>query len=435
MSGPFRAFRSRDFSLYWLASILAILSHFMLFILRGWLALDLTNSPFAVAAVVASGEIPSLVFSIPGGIMADRLSRKAVLIGGEIVNAITLLAIALLVVTDQITVWNLVGLSVVAGSAFAVAIPARQAIVPNIVEREYIANGVALSSTIFSGSALLGPAVAGWLLATSGMASSFFVAAFISAISVFILLPVRTYQAARKVEAASATAIWNDMVQGFGYVRHHSTILGLLGLMLVIVIFGSPYEAVLSVFARDILEVGPSGLGLLGAAGGVGAIAASLVVAGLNGPAAMRNYVALGSVGLGVFVTAFALSEILVTSLIFALGAGFAFQLVLTANNALTQVLVDDEVRGRVSAVRSMLWGAAPLGMFLLGAMAESYGTAFATAVTGVLTVLLSAIAIAIFPGLRHVHRTAMRSEIPDRNGAGAGVPGTGASDRAAGNP
>ncbi len=412
--GPLRAFRSRDFSLYWFASVMAILSHFMLFILRGWLALELTDSPFAVAAVAASGEIPSLIFSIPGGILADRISRKAVLIGGEIVNAITLVVIAGLVVTDQITIFYLVVLSVIAGSAFAIAIPARQAIVPNIVERDYIANGVALSSTMFSGGAVMGPAIAGWSLATAGMGVSFFIAAIISALSVLIFLPVRTYQTARDGPPASASAVWNDVVEGVRYIRGHATILGLLALMLVIVIFGSPYEAVLSIFARDVLEIGEAGLGYLGAAGGTGAVAASLLVAALNGPAAMRNYVVFGAIGLGVFVAAFALSEILVTSLVFAIGAGFSFQLVLTANSALIQILVNDDVRGRITAVRSMLWGAAPLGILFLGAIAEPFGTPFATAVTGVLTAVLSIVAVLLFSGLRRVHKVSMESQVPE---------------------
>jgi MFS family permease len=416
--GPFRAFRSRDFALYWSSSVMAILSHFMLFIVRGWLALELTDSPFAVAAVAASGEIPSLLLSIPGGILADRISRKAVLIGGEIVNAITLVIIAGLVMTDQMTILYLVILSVIAGSAFAIAIPARQAIVPNIVERDYIANGVALSSMMFSGGAIMGPAIAGWSLATMGMGESFFLAAIISVVSVLFFLPVRTYQTARERPPASASAVWDDIIEGVRYIRGHSTILGLLALMLVIVIFGSPYEAVLSVFARDVLDVGEAGLGYLGAAGGAGAIVASLLVAALNGPTAMRSYVVFGAIGLGVFVIAFALSEILVTSLVFGLGAGFSFQLVLTANSALMQTLVNDEIRGRVTAVRSMLWGTAPIGMFFLGVMAESFGTPYATAVTGVVTVVLSIVAVALFSGLRRVHRITMESQVPEQTSA-----------------
>ena len=415
--GPFRAFRSPDFSLYWTASILAILSHFMLFIVRGWLALDLTDSPFAVAAVAASGEVPSLVFSIPGGILADRMSRKAVLIGGELVNAVTLLAIAVLVATGQITIWYLVGLSVVAGSAFALAIPARQAIVPNIVERDYIANGVALSSTMFSGGAVLGPALAGWALLVSGMSGAFFIAAFISAVSVVIFLPVRTYQTGLGGAPRRASDAWNDLVEGAHYIRGHGTILGLLVLMVVVVIFGSPYEAVISVFARDILEAGVRGLWLIGATGGVGAIAASLLVASLNTQRLLRDYVIFGAVGLGVFVTAFALSEVLVVSLVFALAAGFTFQLVLTANSAIIQMVVDEEVRGRVTAVRSMVWGTAPVGIFLLGAMAESFGTAYATAVVGAATAVFSVVVVAAMPGLRRVHRSTVQSQVPEAAG------------------
>lgn len=411
--GPLRAFQSRDFTFYWVAALLAILSHFMLFILRGWLALELTDSPFMVAAVAASGEIPSLFFSIPGGILADRVSRKAILIIAEIVNAVALIALAALIFSDEIAIWQVVALSVVAGTAFAIAMPARAAIVPNIVERSYIANGVALSSMMFSGGMLIGPAVAGGLLEAFGMAISFAIAALTSVASIFVLLPVQTHQTIRGGAATLRTA-WQDTIDGLVYVRRQPIIFGLLAVMLIVVVFGSPWEAMLPVFARDVLDAGEIGLGLLGAAAGLGAIAASLVVAAVNGPAAMRNYTVLGSVGLGGFIAAFALSDTFVTSLIFATVAGFMFQLVLTVNNAVIQIVADDEIRGRVAAVRSMMWGAAPIGVFLLGAMAESFGAPTGTAVTGFATIVLSVVVIMIFPGLRQRHIAEVQVEIQE---------------------
>ena len=131
--GPFRAFRSRDYSLYWVASVLSIISHLMLFIFRGWLALELTDSAFMVAAVATAGELPSLILSMPGGILADRISRRAILIAMEAITVAILGTFALLLALDQITILHVFVLTALAGVAFAIGIPARTAIVPNLV--------------------------------------------------------------------------------------------------------------------------------------------------------------------------------------------------------------------------------------------------------------------------------------------------------------
>jgi hypothetical protein len=406
--GPLRAFRSRDYSLYWTASVLSIMSHLMFFLFRGWLALDLTDSALWVTAVATAGEIPSFIFSMPGGVLADRISRKAILVAAESVTAVTLVVFAVLIEAGQMNVWYLLGLTAILGIVFALAIPARAAIVPNLVPREDIANGVALSSIMFSGGMLIGPAIAGGLIDAFGTPIAFSVAAAISIVSVIILIPVHTGQTIRAVETSLRSA-WVDTVEGIAYILRYRVIFGLMAIAFVAIVLGSPYQAVLPVFARDILATGPfeSGLrlGILGAAGGAGSIIASLSVAAFNGPTLMRNFIIASPIAFAFFVIAFALSTSFWFSVTMAFGAGFSFQLVLVASTARVQILIADELRGRIAAARSMSWGAAPFGFLLLGAMAEQLGTPTATAIMGAATLAFSLLVILTIAALRRSHQ------------------------------
>ena len=250
------------------------------------------------------------------------------------------------------------------------------------------------------------------MLADFGVTAAFMAPAIASVLAVLLFLPVHTRQAVREPNSSTVASVLRDTVDGLAYIRGHAVILGLILIGLVAVVFGSPYQTVLPVFARDVLHSGEVGLGILGATGGAGAIAASLLVAAYNGPTAMRNYIVLGSLTFGGFVVAFALSSILILSVVFALAAGFVFQLLLTANSALLQVLVPDRLRGRVASVRSLMWGVAPLGIFSLGGMAEVVGTQTATAILGVFTLLACGSTLAVLPSLRRAH------QLPAEDGA-----------------
>lgn len=380
------------------------MSHMMFFLFRGWLALELTDSAFMVTAVATAGEIPSFIFSMPGGVLADRISRKAMLVAAESFTVVVLLVFALMIAADQMNIWYLLGLTTLLGIVFALAIPARAAIVPNLVPREDIINGVALSSIMFSGGMLIGPAIAGGLLDAFGTPVAFSVAAAISVVSVLVLMPVHTGQTIRTVERSIRSA-WVDTVEGIAYIFRHQVIFGFTVIAFVAIVLGSPYQAVLPVFARDILDSGALGLGILGAAGGAGSIIASLSVAAFNGPTLMRNFIITGPIAFAFFIIAFAMSTSFSFSVAMAFGAGFSFQLVLTASMARVQILIPDEIRGRIAAVRSTTWGAAPLGFLLLGAMAEQLGTPTATAIMGAATLAFSLLVILTVTALRRSHQ------------------------------
>jgi MFS family permease len=189
--------------------------------------------------------------------------------------------------------------------------------------------------------------------------------------------------------------------EGFSYIRRSQVVMGLMMVGFVVVIFGMSYQTVLPVFARDILDAGELDLGLLGAAGGVGAVVGSLAIAAFSGPHQMRMFLGAGMLGLGMFIALFGLSPFFPFSLSLALMAGFFLQLAVTSNFALLQVVIPDHLRGRVLSIRFIIFGLSPAGTLSLGVAAEAFGTPLATAGMGILCLLSGALVLLLFPSLR----------------------------------
>lgn len=404
--GPLRSFRSGDYTLFWLSSVAAIMSHMMLLLFRGWVVLEMTDSPELVAAAWTAGELPSLI-SLFGGVLADRFSRKWILIVTEIITILALLGFVVLLAIDQIELWSIFVLSVIAGIAFAVALPSRMAVVPNLVSRDNMANGIALSSIMFSGGMLVGSFIGGRIFDEFGGAAAFGAAAGLSIVSIFFLLPVDIRQGAREGNKTLAI-VWKDTVEGALFIWRHKVILGLMTVAGAAIIFGSPYQTQLVVFARDVLNQGATAAGDLGAAAGAGSMTGSIVLATFSSPRAIRNLIVFGGIGFSLALIAFSFSEILTLSLLFAYLAGLGFQSCLVATTARAQLLISDSMRGRLSAIRTTTWGASPVGITMIGRLAEAWGAPTATAIMGAITLVLVIVILLIFRSLRS---TAM----PDR--------------------
>ena len=271
-------------------------------IARGWLVQDMTGSAFMVTTVNAMGMVPVLAFSLLGGVIADRMNRRLILIASDAFNLLVLLALALLVVTDVVRVWHVFALSLLHGVGFSLGMPARTATVSNLVSADDMASGVSLFSTIFSAGQLVGPALAGYLINAYGMGAAFIAACSTIAPALVLLAVLRVRRPEPGREASAQVSVLRSIGQGFGYVRQRSVLVGLMLMGLAITVFAMPYQAILPVFAGDVLEVGPSGLGWLGAMGGVGAIAGSITVASFSAPRQMKALMIASGLGLGVFI-------------------------------------------------------------------------------------------------------------------------------------
>lgn len=374
----------------------------MILITRGWLVLVLTDSAFLVTAVNAVPMIPLALIAPVGGVIADRLNKKLILMVGESVNFIIVMMLAALVITNLIEVWHIFVLSLLHGAVFAVVMPARMTVVPELMSHRDLASGVALFTTIFSTAQLVGPAPAGYLINAFGIGFAL-LAAGLMLIPAFLIIVFLTVPSA-KVSAAGikAESVPKSIMSGLSYVKRNAFVLGTILLGVVFAVFGMPYQAILPVIARDVLHTSADGLGLLGMGVGAGALSGSITVAFFSKLRQIWVLMIGGALGFGVLLVLFALSAMFWLSFVLTIILGWMMQVSLTSNFTLVQLITPDYIRGRVLSIRMLAVGVGPIGMFLLGIGTELAGPQTALAVFGLLSGLFTILVVAIIPALRN---------------------------------
>lgn len=402
-SGPLRAFSYVGFRLFWFASLASVISFFMSTIARGWLVLDITDSPFLVTAINAAGMAPTLVFSLYGGVMADRMNRRLLMIVSDIFSLIMVSILAILILFNLIQLWQIFLLTLIHGTAFAIGMPARAALISNLVSGRDMASAVALFTIVFSAGQMVGPGMAGYLINSYGMASPFVSATIILIIGIGFLIKLQIPVTGNETQINEQSSIWGSINEGFRYVIQNRIVIGLILMGVVTTVFAMPYQTLLPVFARDVLDVGASGLGWLGAMSGAGAIAGSITVACFSKARPMKLLMLIGSIGLGTFIVLFAISTNYMFSLIIILCLGFLFQIFMASNFTFVQLIAPDEIRGRVLSIRMIAFGLSPIGMVLLGTATELIGPSLATVGAGAISVTLIAVIMITIPLVRHV--------------------------------
>ena len=403
LSGGLRPFAYSQFRVLWGASLTSIMSFFMLMIARGWLILEMTDSPFLVTAVQAVSMVPMMFLSPFGGVVADRLDRRLVLIASDVSNLVILLVLALLLFAGVAEVWHVFVLALLNGVTFSLTMPARASSVPDVVPPDAIASGTSIYSTIFSTSQLVGPALAGYLMKMNPeqFGWAFLAASMLLVPSVGLLLRLRLPSKAGA--AGPRPGVLKSMGEGVRYIRGRTLLIGLLLTGLVFTLFGMPYQALLPVFARDVLNTGPDGLGLLGAFGGAGAIVGSLAVAFLSKPRQLKLLMIGGSLGFGALVILFAASTVLAISLVLAMLLGFMMQVFITSNFAILQVATPSYILGRVLGLRFLVMGVGPIGMLVLGSAAVAIGPARAVGFMGLASLVTTVLVVLLFSSLRRI--------------------------------
>lgn len=399
--GPVRAFAHPGFRLFWAASFLSMSSFFMVLVARGWLVLGMTDSPFMVTAVQAVSMIP-ILFALVGGVIADRTNKRLMLIAGDGASLVFVLALAILVAANVAEVWHVFVLALLSGIAFAVTLPSRIAVVPELVGEADLPSGAALYISIFSSALLVGPAVGGVLISSYGMSSALFVGTFLVVPALILYLALLRAGAAQAAAVPSSKrSVLSDVAEGVRYAAKDNVMRVILALGIVTSLFAQPYQGILPVFARDVLHRGADGLGMLVAAGGVGAILGSITVASFSNPRQMRILIVAGGFGLGTAIVLFAISTVFLASVGLSFSLGYLYQIVTTTSFTALQVISPAHLRGRILSLRIMGHGVTPVGMLLLGAAAEAIGPVNATAAMGAIAVVaITGIALAL-PDLR----------------------------------
>jgi len=403
----FRALSHRNFRLFLTGAFLSNVGTWMQAVAQGWLVLHLTNSPFWLGLDAFMATAPAFVFTLLGGVFADLIDRRRLLIFTQVAAGIAALALAVLVATDVVNRWMVLGFSFVTGCCMALASPSYLAMTYDLVGREDLANAIAMNSTQFQLSRVVGPALAGVAFRVFGLAGCFFAngLSFIAVVaSLWMVKPQHhSNEAAHSVK--DRRALWRDLIEGFRYVRNRPRVSSLLLLAAVNSLFGAPYFSMVPIFARDIFQLGETGLALMMGTAGCGAFMGALLVAYLGDFRRKGWFVLGGAIVFGLCITGFALSSRLSMSLLFLFGLGFALVLSVALTNTLLQKLVTDQMRGRVMSMFILSFmGTMPIGSIVAGAASDHFGPQLTLAVGGFIVTMVAA-GVSIFnKRLRALH-------------------------------
>jgi len=393
----FSSLQIRGYRWYWMSNLVGFLGFQMQMVARGWLIYDMTDSPFLLGVVTAAWAVPTLIIGPFGGVIADRVEKRNLIVANQTVTVLLTLAVTILIVTDAIQVWHLLAASILTGVVFSLNLPARQAIVPELVGEKRLMNAIALNSSGMNVTKIVGPALAGILVGLIGISGVYVLITVCYAGTVGAMLKVSpTGVTARTKE----TGMISDIAYGFRYVRHNSLVLMLLALEFVVNFLGWPYMILMPVFARDVFELGPSGLGVLMSATGIGALFGSLGLA-YAGDFKRKGLLLLGlffAFGMGLIL--FSNAKTLHLALFFLLIVGGTGMGSFALNNTLILSRIPHEVRGRVMSIYMMTWTAEALGVLPIAALGEAKGVPFAVSACGALLAILALLAVFV-PRLR----------------------------------
>ncbi|HUT75276.1 MAG TPA: MFS transporter [Armatimonadota bacterium] len=371
MPRTFAALRHRNYRLFFAGQLISVSGTWMQNLALSWLIYQLTNSAFLLGVISSLGSLPMALFAIPGGVLADRVDRRRIMLVTQSSAMVLAFVLAALTGGHWIRVWQVAVLAVFSGTVMACDMPARQAFVVEMVAREDLMNAIALNSSIFNAGRIIGPSIAGALVAVVGVAWCFFIngLSFIAVLVALVLMRIP-----RRPRRPEVTGVMADALGGLRYVRSNSTVLRMAVMLAVFSIFGWSYAVLMPVFARDVLHVGARGLGYLMTSSGVGALAGALTVASGSGRH-LRRLLFGGAVLMSASLVAFSFSRVLPLSALLLALVGMGGLAFMSAANTTIQLSVPDEVRGRMMGVWGLvIAGTAPLGSLQAGAMAEYLG-------------------------------------------------------------
>jgi MFS family permease len=395
-----RALAHRNYRLFFFGQGISLVGTWMQQVALSWLAYSLTHSAILLGAIAFSGQISAFVASPLAGVLADRWDRHRTVLITQLLSMIHAVLTTVLVVTGVITVWQIIVLSIVIGLINALDMPMRQALVVDIVEdRADLGNAIALNSLIFHAARLVGPALAGILIAACGEWPCF----LLNAISYLaVLLALLAMRVAPRTQEVPPRHLLHGLGEGLAYAFRSTPIRMILAVIGMVGLVGTPLGVLMPVYAKEILGGGSETYGLLMAVSGLGALTGGLLLASRKSVLGLGRLMVLMITLLGVATIGVACTRTLEVSLALVMLIGFAVTTVAAASNTVLQTIVDEDKRGRVTSLYMMAFmGTAPLGSLLAGGFADTYGTPWTVAVSGFIC-LTGALAFALFlPALR----------------------------------
>ena len=404
-----RALRHRNFQLFFSGQMISLVGTWMQNIAQDWLVYRLTGSSLLLGVVGFVGQIPVFLLAPVAGIVADRFNRHNTVIKTQSCSMVLALTLAGLTLSHHVHVWEIMILASLLGVVNAFDIPARQTFLIDMVGRNDLFNAIALNSSMFNSARVIGPAIAGILVASIGEGWCFFSngVSYIAVITGLLLMRLPKQAAFEQ----SGSPIEN-IIEGFRFARRTTPVRAILLLIGLASIAATPYAVLMPIFAGRILHGGARELGILMGATGVGAVTAGLMLASRTGVKGLGRWVWAAATGLGASLILFASSRHLWLSIVALVPAGFCMMLQMGSANTLLQVMVPNRLRGRVMALYSMMFvGMAPIGALLAGVVAAKIGAPRTVAIGGFACVAGGAIFASRLPSFRGEARDLIRQQ------------------------
>jgi MFS family permease len=403
LPAPLRAFRHRNYQLFFGGQLISVCGTWMQSVAQSWLVYRLTGSAVLLGFVSFAQLIPVFLLSPVGGAVADRQSRHRILVVTQVVAMVLAFVLAALTLTHRIQVWHLFVLAALLGINYAFYVPAQSAFVVDMVGKEDLMNAIALNSSMVNGARIIGPAIAGLLVAAVGEGWCF----FMNAVSyIAVLAGLFLMQVPKHHKVALPGSPLKDIIEGFRFVVRTSPVRALLLLLGAVSLFGTPYAVLMPIFSDQILHHGAGALGLLMGASGLGALIGAARLAARTRLRGLGRWVALATAGFGGSLIFFGLSRSFWLSAALLIPVGFTMMIEMAASNTLIQAMVPDHLRGRVMAVYSMMFmGMAPIGALVAGSLAQSLGAPRTVMLGGVVCIVGAGVFALRLPRLREEGR------------------------------
>ncbi len=379
----FRALKYKNYRLFFIGQSISLVGTWMQHLAMAWLVYRITGSAFWLGVVGFAGHIPNLLFAPVAGVLADRWNRVKILHLTQALSLWQAAILALLTLGGVVELWHVIALAAILGLINAVDIPTRQSFFVELIDNKNdIGNAIALNSSMFNFARLLGPALAGILIAFYGEGVCFLV-------NVFTFIPIMValflMKLSKRKKSRKDVAVWNGLKEGIAYIRKFSPIQEMLLLMGFIGLFGMPFTILLPVFASEILNGGSETYGMLAASMGCGALAGALSMASKKNVLGFEKIIAFSAALFCMGVIVFSQMNGLISSLVVLFIIGFGLMMQMASTNTVLQTIVDDDKRGRVMSFYSIsIIGTAPFGNLMVGALASRLGVSFALVVCGI---------------------------------------------------
>ncbi|XWK86252.1 MAG: MFS transporter [Phormidium sp.] len=382
------AFKSKNYRLFFAGQGLSLIGSWMTQVATIWLVYKLSTSPWLLGIVGFASQIPSVVFLPIAGVFVERWNRHRVIIATQVLSMIQSLALAVLTLTGIINIWQLILLSLFQGTVNAFDAPARQAFVPEIVEkREDLANAIALNSAMFNGARLIGPAIAGIVLATVGAGYCFLIdgLSYIAVICALLAMKLKPHVVALNIKGNSL----QRLKEGFVYAFSFPPIRAIILLLALVSFMGMQYTVLVPIFATKVLNGGADALGFLMAGSGVGALVGAVYLSMRKSVVGLGKIIAYSPAIMGIGLVAFGLSRVLWFSLIMMFVTGLGFILQFASSNTLLQTIVEDDKRARVLSIYTLaFFGVIPFGNLFAGGLANYIGAPNTVIISGIFCIL-----------------------------------------------